>query len=112
MNQTIFALSFPQIETGRGFIVEATDSYGAMHIFTHAGFVLLLTVNCYTLFLYLQKGYLDKQKIKSIITATLKKIIPDFPRNLISHCNVAGIKRKRYHAAHRTGSNTVNWQIL
>ena len=75
MNQTIFALSFPQIETGRGFIVEATDSYGAIHIFTHAGFVLLLTV-IVTLFLYLQKGYLDKQKIKSIITATLKKIIP------------------------------------
>lgn len=73
--QAIFALSFPQIETGRGFIVEATDSYGAIHIFTHAGFVLLLTV-IVTLFLYLQKGYLDKQKIKSIITATLKKIIP------------------------------------
>lgn len=31
--------------------------------------------NCYTL-LYLHKGYLDKQKMKSIITATLKKIIP------------------------------------
>lgn len=75
MNQTIFALSFPQIETGRGFIVEATDSYGAIHIFTHAGFVLLLTV-IVTLFLYLQKGYLDKQKMKSVITATLKKIIP------------------------------------
>ena len=56
MNQTIFALSFPQIETGRGFIVEATDSYGAIHIFTHAGFVLLLTV-IVTLLLYLQKGY-------------------------------------------------------
>lgn len=75
MNQTIFALSFPQIETGRGFIVEATDSYGAIHIFTHAGFVLLLTV-IVTLLLYLQKGYLDKQKMKSVITATLKKIIP------------------------------------
>ena len=75
MNQTVFALSFPQIETGRGFIVEATDSYGAIHIFTHAGFVLLLTV-IITLLLYLQKGYLNKQKMKSVITATLKKIIP------------------------------------
>lgn len=75
MNQTVFALSFPQIETGRGFIVEATDSYGAIHIFTHAGFVLLLTV-IITLLLYIQKGYLDKQKMKSVITATLKKIIP------------------------------------
>lgn len=75
MNQSVFALSFPQIETGRGFIVEATDSYGAIHIFTHAGFVLLLTV-IITLLLYLQKGYLNKQKMKSVITATLKKIIP------------------------------------
>ena len=75
MNQTVFALSFPQIETGRGFIVEATDSYGAIHIFTHAGFVLLLTV-IITLRLYLQKGYLNKQKMKSVIAATLKKIIP------------------------------------
>ena len=75
MNQTVFALSFPQIETGRGFLVEATDSYGAIHIFTHAGFVLLLTV-IITLLLYLKKGYLDKQKMKSVITATLKKIIP------------------------------------
>ena len=75
MNQLVFALSFPQIETGRGFIVEATDSYGAIHIFTHAGFVLLLTV-IITLFLYLQKGYLDKQKMQSVVTATLKKIIP------------------------------------
>lgn len=75
MNQLVFALSFPQIETGRGFIVEATDSYGAMHIFTHAGFVLLLTV-IITLLLYLQKGYLDKQKMQSVVTATLKKIIP------------------------------------
>ena len=75
MNQTVFALSFPRIETGRGFIVEATDSYGAIHIFTHAGFVLLLTV-IITLLLYLQKGYLNKQKMKSVVTATLKKIIP------------------------------------
>lgn len=75
MNQLVFALSFPQIETGRGFIVEATDSYGAIHIFTHAGFVLLLTV-IITLLLYLQKGYLDKQKMQSVVTATLKKIIP------------------------------------
>ena len=75
MNQTVFALSFPQIETGRGFIVEATDNYGAIHIFTHAGFVLLLTV-IITLLLYLRKGYLNKQKMKSVITATLKKIIP------------------------------------
>lgn len=75
MNQTIFALSFPQIETGRGFIVEKTENYGAIHIFTHAGFVLLLTV-IITLLLYLQKGYLNKQKMKSVTTATLKKIIP------------------------------------
>ena len=75
MNQTVFALSFPQIKTGRGFIVEATDSYGAIHIFTHAGFVLLLTV-IITLLLYLKKGYLDKQKMKSVFAATLKKIIP------------------------------------
>ena len=75
MNQLVFALSFPQIETGRGFIVEATDSYGAIHIFTHAGFVLLLTV-IITPLLYLQKGYLDKQKMQSVVTATLKKIIP------------------------------------
>lgn len=75
MNQTVFALSFPQIETGRGFIVEKTENYGAIHIFTHAGFVLLLTV-IITLLLYLQKGYLNKQKMKSVIRATLKKIIP------------------------------------
>ncbi len=75
MNQTVFALSFPRIETGRGFIVEATDCYGAIHIFTHAGFVLLLTVMI-TLLLYMQKGYLDSQKMKSVITATLNKIIP------------------------------------
>lgn len=75
MNQTVFALSFPQIKTGRGFIVEATDNYGAIHIFTHAGFVLLLTV-IITLVLYLQKGYLNKQKMNSVFAATLKKIIP------------------------------------
>ena len=75
MNQTVFALSFPETKTGRNFIVEATDSYGAIHIFTHAGFVLLLTV-IITLILYLKKGYLDRQKMRSVITATLKKIIP------------------------------------
>lgn len=75
MNQTVFALSFPQTKTGKGFIVEATDSYGAIHIFTHAGFVLLLTV-IITLLLYLKKGYLNRQKMQSVITATLKKIIP------------------------------------
>ena len=75
MNRVVFALAFPQIETGRGFVVEATDSYGAIHIFTHAGFVLLLTV-IITLCLYLKKGYLNRQKMKKVILATLKKIVP------------------------------------
>lgn len=75
MNQVIFSLSFPAIKTGRGFIVEATDSYGTIHIFTHAGFVLLLTV-IVTLILYLKKGYLNRPKMKKVAGATIKKIIP------------------------------------
>lgn len=75
MNQVIFSLSFPAIKTGRGFVVEATDNYGAIHIFTHAGFVLLLTV-IITLMLYLKKGYLNMPKMKKVAGATIKKIIP------------------------------------
>lgn len=75
MNQTVLALSFPETETGRGFVVEATDSYGAIHIFTHAGFVLLLAV-LITLFLFIRKGYLSGGKLSGLGHAGLKKLIP------------------------------------
>lgn len=75
MNRAVIALSFPETRTGRGFVVEATDSYGAIHIFTHAGFVLLLAV-LITLFLFLKKRYLDRDKMSGIVRASLKKLIP------------------------------------
>ena len=75
MNQTVIALSFPETKTGRGFVVAATDSYGAIHIFTHAGFVLLLAV-LITLFLFLKKGYLNQEKLSDLASAGVKKLIP------------------------------------
>ena len=71
---TTLALIAGWILLHAGFYTKS-ENYGAIHIFTHAGFVLLLTV-IITLLLYLQKGYLNKQKMKSVTTATLKKIIP------------------------------------
>lgn len=75
LNGPVLALSFPAVETGRGFAVAATDSYGAIHIFTHAGFVLLVTV-LVTMLLYFKKAYLNRKKILAVIQATLKKIVP------------------------------------
>lgn len=75
LNRAVLQLSFPAIETGRGFTVEATTTYGTIHIFTHAGFVLLLTV-LITYFLYKKKGMMTKEKMKDVRTATWKKILP------------------------------------
>ena len=75
LNRAVLQLSFPAVETGRGFTVEATTTYGTIHIFTHAGFVLLLTV-LITYFLYKKKGMMTKEKMKDVRTATWKKILP------------------------------------
>ncbi|MDO5390945.1 MAG: L-lactate permease [Eubacteriales bacterium] len=75
LNRAVLQLSFPAVETGRGFVVEATTTYGTIHIFTHAGFVLLLTV-LITYFLYKKKGMMTKEKMKDVRTATWKKILP------------------------------------
>ena len=56
-------------------MVEATTTYGTIHIFTHAGFVLLLTV-LITYFLYKKKGMLTKERMKGVRTATWRKILP------------------------------------
>lgn len=71
----VIALSFPEVTTGRGFFVAATDSYGAIHIFTHAGFVLLLTI-LGTYVVYINKKILKSEQLGSIGRATLKKIVP------------------------------------
>lgn len=68
-------LSFPQTVTGRGFTNEAVGQYGTFYIFTHAGFILLLTV-CITLLLYKRKNKIQKSSLNRIGKATLKKIIP------------------------------------
>ena len=72
---TVIQLSFPEAVTGRGFTVAATTTYGAIHIFTHAGFVLLLTV-LVTYGIYLKKNILRASQLSSIGRATLKKIVP------------------------------------
>lgn len=68
-------LSFPAIETGRRFRVAATNAYGTIHLLTHAGFVLLLTV-VITYVLYLKMRLLKSGQFGKILRATLKKIIP------------------------------------
>lgn len=73
--RTVIALSFPETVTGLGFTVAATDSFGAIHLLTHAGFVLLATV-VITYVLYLAKGILRPGMFGDILRATLKKIIP------------------------------------
>lgn len=75
LNGPVIALSFPAVETGRGFVVEATDSYGAIHILTHAGCVLLITV-LVTMALYLRKGYLNGGNVLAATRATVNKIVP------------------------------------
>ena len=75
LNRFVIQLSFPQTETGRGFVVEATNSYGAIHLLTHAGFVLLLTVLA-TYFFYAGKGLLKASMLPDIWRDTRKKIVP------------------------------------
>lgn len=73
--QPVIQLSFPGTETGRGFAVKATDSYGAIHILTHAGFLLLITAVC-TYLLYRRRGLLPANQLPSVWRATLKKALP------------------------------------
>lgn len=71
----VIQLSFPEVSTGRGFTVAATSSYGAIHLLTHAGFVLLITVTV-TYVLYLKKQILRKDQFSGICQATVKKLVP------------------------------------
>ena len=73
--QPVVQLSFPEVTTGRGFTVEATDTYGALHLLTHAGFVLLLTV-LVTYGLYRGRKILKKGQLRYICRDTWKKIVP------------------------------------
>ena len=75
LNKIVFQLSFPATETGLGFSVEATDAYGTIHIFTHAGFVLLLTC-VITYFAYRKWGILKSGKFLKIWRETIKKVMP------------------------------------
>lgn len=71
----VIELSFPDAEAGRGFYVEAADSYGSIHLLTHAGFVLLFTA-AVTYLGYRSRGLLKKKQMGQILSATMKKIIP------------------------------------
>lgn len=75
LNQVTIQLSFPELVTGRGFVVPATNTYGAIHIFTHAGFVLLLTVLA-TYGIYRKKKMLSAGQFPSVRAAAVKKLIP------------------------------------
>ncbi len=75
LNGAVVQLSFPAVRTGRGFAVAATDSFGAIHPFTHAGFVLLLTV-LVAYWIYRRRGVLQKGQLRPIGRATLQKIVP------------------------------------
>ena len=73
--QPVVQLSFPEASTGRGFTVEATDTYGALHLLTHAGFVLLLTVLA-AYGVYRSRKILKKGQLRDICRDTWKKIVP------------------------------------
>lgn len=75
LNQVVLQLSFPAVQTGRGFTVEATDSYGAIHLLTHAGFVLLITC-IITWVIYRRWGILKRKEFPGIGKAALKKVKP------------------------------------
>ena len=74
LNVPVWQLSFPETVTGRGFTVAATDSFGAIHPLTHAGFVLLLTC-VITYAVYWKRGLLHRQ-FSAVGRATLQKIVP------------------------------------
>lgn len=75
LNQAVIQLSFPEAVTGRGFTVEATDTYGAIHLLTHAGFVLLLTVIAVYV-VYRKKEVLKGALLPQIFRAAVRKLIP------------------------------------
>lgn len=75
LNRVVVQLSFPEAVTGRGFTVEATDAYGTIHLLTHAGFVLLLTVIA-VYAVYRKRKILGKELFPEICRAALRKIVP------------------------------------
>ncbi|QQK78776.1 L-lactate permease [Salicibibacter cibi] len=67
LNQFSFGFSFPAVETGYGFGVEAEEAYNPMAPFTHPAFFLLLSsVFAYIWYKYL--GLMKKGSIKNIST--------------------------------------------
>lgn len=68
-------LSFPRIETGRGVVTEAEQSYGAFSPLTHPGtFLLVSAIVAYALFK--MRGYIQGTRIDDIFVDTVKKSIP------------------------------------
>ncbi|PNV59858.1 L-lactate permease [Clostridium sp. chh4-2] len=75
LGRLVLQLSFPATETGRGFVNEATGSFGPLHILTHAGFILFLSVSV-TWMAFLKKGILHGNDASAVMKGTLKKTVP------------------------------------
>ncbi len=79
INKVVYApviqWTFPETATSKGFVNAATTAYGPLHIFTHASFILLLTV-LITWFTFMGKKLTKWQDLSVIWSRTLKKTIP------------------------------------
>lgn len=75
LGKAVIQLRFPETVTGWGVLNEATDSYGPLHVLTHAGFILLLVV-CFTWLIFRRKGILRGGEGGAVMKGTLKKTVP------------------------------------
>ena len=75
LNGPVLQLAFPETVTGRGVMNEATAAYGPIHVLTHAGFILVLTV-CVTWGSYQGKKLLSWRDAAGIWKGTLSKTLP------------------------------------
>lgn len=73
--QVTLSLSMPETATAHGFYNPAQPRYGLLRPFTHAGFVLLVTVILSYLW-YRRKGVLRSGDLRCIAGATVRKMGP------------------------------------
>ncbi|QQK78777.1 L-lactate permease [Salicibibacter cibi] len=67
LNQFSFGFSFPAVETGYGFQVEAQEAYNPMAPLTHPAFFLLLS-SAFAYIWYKYLGLMEKEAKKNIVT--------------------------------------------
>ncbi len=69
------SFAFPEVSTGYGIMIPATDNYAPLTIFLHSGFFILLAT-LVSIPVYMSKSLLNNAELKLIIKKTLVKSIP------------------------------------